>query len=29
MINNRPVKKFDYKTSNEVYLLEARATLIG
>ena len=29
MINNRPVRKFDYKTPNEVYLLKSRVALIA
>ncbi len=29
MINNRPVRKFDYKTPNEVYLLKAKVALIA
>ena len=29
MINNRPVRKFDYKTPNEVYLLKQRVALIA
>jgi len=29
MINNRPVKKFKYKTLNEVYVLIAKVTLIA
>ena len=28
-INNRPVRKFDYKTPNEVYLLKSRVALIA
>ena len=28
MINNRPVRKFDYKTPNEVYLLKQKVALI-
>lgn len=28
MINNRPVRKFDYKTPNEVHLLKQRVALI-
>ena len=29
MINNRPVRKLDYKTPNEVYLLKSRVALIA
>ena len=29
MINNRPVKKFDYKTPNEVHLPKAKVALIA
>ena len=29
MINNRPVKKFNYKTPNEVHLLKAKVVLIA
>jgi len=29
MINNRPVRKFNYKTPNEVHLLKARVALIA
>ena len=29
MINNRPVRKFNYKTPNEVYLLKAKVALIA
>ncbi len=29
MINNRPVRKFDYKTPNEVHLLKTRVALIA
>jgi IS30 family transposase len=29
MINNRPVRKFDYKTPNEVHLLKANVALIA
>ena len=29
MINNRPVRKFNYKTPNEVYLLKAKIALIA
>ncbi len=29
MINNRPVRKFNYKTSNEVYLLKQKVALIA
>ena len=29
MINNRPVRKFDYKTPNEVHLLKAKVALIA
>ena len=29
MINYRPVRKFDYKTPNEVYLLKSRVALIA
>ena len=29
MINNRPVRKVDYKTPNEVYLLKSRVALIA
>ena len=29
MINNRPVRKFDYKTPNEVHLLKQRVALIA
>ena len=29
MINNRPVRKFGYKTPNEVYLLKAKVALIA
>ena len=29
MINNRPVRKFDYKTPNEVHLLKASVALIA
>jgi transposase, IS30 family len=29
IINNRPVRKFDYKTPNEVYLLKAKVALIA
>ena len=28
-INNKPVRKFDYKTPNEVYLLKSRVALIA
>ena len=28
-INNRPVKRFGYKTPNEVYLLKAKVALIA
>ena len=28
MINNRPVRKFNYRTPNEVYLLKAKVALI-
>ena len=29
MINNRPVRKFNYQTPNEVYLLKAKVALIA
>jgi len=29
MIHNRPVRKFNYKTPNEVYLLKAKVVLIA
>ena len=29
MINNRPVRKFNYKTPNEVHLLKAKVALIA
>jgi len=29
MINNRPIRKFDYKSANEVYLLKSNVALIA
>ena len=29
IINNRPVRKFNYQTPNEVYLLKAKVALIA
>jgi len=28
MINNRPIRKFDYKSANEVYLLKSNVAFI-
>ena len=29
MINNRPIRKFDYKSANEVYLIKSAVALIA
>ena len=29
LINNRPIRKFDYKSANEVYLIKSAVALIA